>query len=1068
MSDSFVVSLQTGGASVTCAVDQKQVVAVPVTLPGSCRLATAEDSEDEPRIIFEAPDIFQFHFPSTSSASDRLHASPCGGSSTPPFRQIVVVQGENVGFEPSSQSDASSGLLASLRDVEERCIQQLSAAAHAERLSALRAAQPQQSVDTEAVPAASSCQHSGPISSVDCNSPSLRQLETLGPARARYVSEIRAALSRQCRWPCCFSVEFPSASFSLVLHSEAFGLLLFCRDKLGLSSLLALGPAQRSSREFITLAASALNLHMDVHSDKDKTSRLAVEVPVDGLWMIDLWKWAHLHKYESRADPNRMMSEENPLDLCGAFCLSWEEPSVIRSEHVWCSCKSCEASRYIFWREKQAVGSMCSNKIINKVLSGFYFPESPSSSALNEAYEACMQDSEMNGDELKITSAHVVSALYRHLCVAVCRAIAEALQRISRSAICDKGSETSDPTYVGILFSGGVDSSLIAGLVLRSLAAAMARASGVHTPCPNNPAGGVAGRDTQFACKCSCSSVEGARRSNDDSVKGRIVVELVSVCFSAEAPDRLTALRSFQDLLGLLRRLGKPCDSGGEEAEVSGCGVVGNWALELRLLAIDVSPDESAECRKLLLRAICPKKSHMDFNIAAPLFFASRGSGYLVSPGFSRSAEWKRLCEDAAVWRELIIRPPPLSRFRRLEAAEFSPDASVSATQCVQQQGNAVAAGCRRGAHEGVATYSCRICSRQAKEGCSQAACKLCCEKLRAVVAAADAGEYDLQNQCIYVGGRGKVPLSAIGFKPQPTCPAHRSTHKLRGSDLLTSAKDEQGERINVEINSKKHPSARPAPFESLEMLPCGVPLATRQGMKPFLAMTSAELTRWFVCALVRIYAATYFLQSRVLLMGSGADELFGGYGRHRTANLTRGWGALRKEQILDLKRLWLRNMGRDARVLHVFNRMARFPFLDETLLRFVCGNVPFEHIVRPACDLHAEAEALLQESRMRALGLNGIKDRETDACKFTESSLKDSQPKDERIDDASSLCCGNKWLLRLSAAECGLTFSAVAKKRAMQFGSRSAKASNKGCFPSNRKARGDASIEEESERESC
>lgn len=57
-------------------------------------------------------------------------------------------------------------------------------------------------------------------------------------------------------------------------------------------------------------------------------------------------------------------------------------------------------------------------------------------------------------------------------------------------------------------------------------------------------------------------------------------------------------------------------------------------------------------------------------------------------------------------------------------------------------------------------------------------------------------------------------------------------------------------------------------------------------------------------CSTIHVFVVwcltgTYNIQSSVLLMGSGADELFGGYGRHRTAGITRGLEALRKEQIL-------------------------------------------------------------------------------------------------------------------------------------------------------------------------
>ena len=41
-----------------------------------------------------------------------------------------------------------------------------------------------------------------------------------------------------------------------------------------------------------------------------------------------------------------------------------------------------------------------------------------------------------------------------------------------------------------------------------------------------------------------------------------------------------------------------------------------------------------------------------------------------------------------------------------------------------------------------------------------------------------------------------------------------------------------------------------------------------------------------------------YTSPARVLLSGLGSDELLGGYGRHRTAFLAGGWGAVIEEVV--------------------------------------------------------------------------------------------------------------------------------------------------------------------------
>lgn len=79
-----------------------------------------------------------------------------------------------------------------------------------------------------------------------------------------------------------------------------------------------------------------------------------------------------------------------------------------------------------------------------------------------------------------------------------------------------------------------------------------------------------------------------------------------------------------------------------------------------------------------------------------------------------------------------------------------------------------------------------------------------------------------------------------------------------------------------------------------------------------------------------------YISPARVVLLGSGADELLGGYGRHRSAFERNGWESLKEEMQLDLDRISLRNMGRDNRIVSDHGVAPRMPFLDEQFVSFV------------------------------------------------------------------------------------------------------------------------------------
>lgn len=80
---------------------------------------------------------------------------------------------------------------------------------------------------------------------------------------------------------------------------------------------------------------------------------------------------------------------------------------------------------------------------------------------------------------------------------------------------------------------------------------------------------------------------------------------------------------------------------------------------------------------------------------------------------------------------------------------------------------------------------------------------------------------------------------------------------------------------------------------------------------------------------------AIYTTPARVLLSGLGADELFGGYTRHATALNRHGCEGLLDELELDVNRLGKRNLGRDDRVISHWGREVRFPYLDESLVKW-------------------------------------------------------------------------------------------------------------------------------------
>jgi hypothetical protein len=143
---------------------------------------------------------------------------------------------------------------------------------------------------------------------------------------------------------------------------------------------------------------------------------------------------------------------------------------------------------------------------------------------------------------------------------------------------------------------------------------------------------------------------------------------------------------------------------------------------------------------------------------------------------------------------------------------------------------------------------------------------------------------------------------------------------------------------------------------------------------------------------------------ARVLLLGIGADEQMGGYGRHKSCYVARGFAGLQDELAMDTARLWKRNLGRDDRVCSDHGREVRLPFLDEGVAAFL-RSLPLPLVTDPR------------------LG-PGV---------------------------------GDKRILRVVARMLGLMGSSYLVKRAIHFGCRIAKQSNIQSFGSNSAGKGDS-----------
>ena len=136
----------------------------------------------------------------------------------------------------------------------------------------------------------------------------------------------------------------------------------------------------------------------------------------------------------------------------------------------------------------------------------------------------------------------------------------------------------------------------------------------------------------------------------------------------------------------------------------------------------------------------------------------------------------------------------------------------------------------------------------------------------------------------------------------------------------------------------------------------------------------------------------SYVTPAQVLISGLGADELFGGYSRHAVAYQRKGHEGLVDELQVDFERIAQRNLGRDDRIISHWGKEVRYPFLDEDVVSWTLG---------------------IPAAKKCNFGLGTCEEKGLEA---------------------------SKRLLRLAAWKLGLRQAAQQKKRAIQFGARTAK----------------------------
>jgi asparagine synthetase B (glutamine-hydrolysing) len=454
-----------------------------------------------------------------------------------------------------------------------------------------------------------------------------------------------------------------------------------------------------------------------------------------------------------------------------------------------------------------------------------------------------------NESKIRPSMVHAAQELYTRLSAAVRRRVIHIssptrCSRRNRTGNDNEGEDTAHAkshtirssgsnSSVGILFSGGLDSVVLAAM------------SHAHVPLHQSI-------DLMNVAFYNSGDGDGTQTQNGNV--NSIVMN---------TPDRAAALVAYEEL----------CQSYPDRT----------W----NFVAVDVNyRTELKEMESHILSLIHPKCTHMDFNIGAAMWFASRGRGMSVSFVDSHSnpdqdqeeGKTKRDTTQTQATRQSTT-TNPICTTKALLAQVIRCKGSGGLKK--ENDTSALIACSRHG------------CDKVGNAQCAFKACTFCCTCYQKPI-----------NR--FLGGSAGI------------CTIHNNNNinKVKGKNTKKEkekAKQKQGAKQVQE--QEVPPSIKHDVHKNEE--------------------NEAELQNLIA---TRLSCRPYTSHAKVLLVGIGADEQMAGYGRHRSTFRRGGESALRQELTMETCRLWQRNLGRDDRCISDHGKEARFPFLDEDVMSFLAS----------------------------------------------------------------------------------------------------------------------------------